>query len=74
MSESSEQAFDKLKNLSEIREGANSNLNLKEELIESISITQNFLKNRTSCLSLHNLKFKITSPAIEPEIDFLFEV
>jgi len=74
MSESSEQAFDKLKNLSEIREGANSNLNLKEELIESISIAQEFLEKRTSCLSLHDSKFKIASPAMEPEIDFLFEV
>jgi len=74
MSELSEQAFEKLKTLSEIREGAISNLHLKEELIKSIKITQEFLENRTSRLSLHDLKFKIASPAIETEIDSLFEV
>ena len=74
MSELLEQAFEKLKTLSEIREGAISNLHLKEELIKSIKITQEFLENRTSRLSLHDLKFKIASPAIEMEIDSLFEV
>lgn len=74
MSELSEQAFEKLKTLSEIWEGANSNLYLKEDLIKSIKITQEFLENRTSRLSLHDLKFKITSPAVETEIDSLFEV
>ncbi|CAB4491167.1 unnamed protein product [Rhizophagus irregularis] len=73
MSGLSEQAFEKLKTLSEIREGANSNSHLKEELIKSIKITQEFLENRTSRLSLHDLKFKIASPAIETEIDSLFE-
>ena len=73
MSELSEQAFEKLKTLSEIHEEANSNLHLKEELIKSINITQEFLKNHTSRLSLYDSKFKITS-AIETEIDSLFEV
>ncbi|CAB4439304.1 unnamed protein product [Rhizophagus irregularis] len=73
MSGLSEQAFEKLKTLSEIREGANSNSHLKKELIKSIKITQEFLENRTSRLSLHDLKFKIASPAIETEIDSLFE-
>ena len=59
MSESSEQAFDKLKNLSKIHEKANSNVNLKEKFIESISIIQNFLKNYTLYLFLYDLKFKI---------------
>ncbi|POG68188.1 hypothetical protein GLOIN_2v1878539 [Rhizophagus irregularis DAOM 181602=DAOM 197198] len=44
-----------------------------KELIKSIKITQEFLENRISRLSLHDLKFKITSPAIETEIDSLFE-
>ena len=74
MNELSEQAFDKLKNLSEICKGADDNPNLKEELIESIRFIQEILNNRTSRLSLHNSKFKIVSPTVETEIESLFEV
>ncbi|CAB4375624.1 unnamed protein product [Rhizophagus irregularis] len=54
MSRLSEQVFEKLKTLSKIREEANSNSHLKEELIKSIKITQEFLENPESQLTIND--------------------
>ena len=72
MSESSEKYFDKLKNLSDIRIGSEKNSIFKEELIESMKKTQDFLNERTSHLSLHDTKFRSSSPALESDIETLF--
>ncbi|CAH1770677.1 4433_t:CDS:2, partial [Entrophospora sp. SA101] len=71
MSESSEKYFDKLKNLSDICIGSEKN-SIFKELIESMKKTQDFLNERTSHLSLHDTKFRSSSPALESDIETLF--
>ncbi|CAJ0825552.1 4992_t:CDS:2 [Entrophospora sp. SA101] len=55
-----------------IRIGSEKNSIFKEELIESMKKTQDFLNERTSHLSLHDTKFRSSSPALESDIETLF--
>ena len=74
LSSESEILFDKADTLEEIQRKAAQNSSLREDLVSCIKNVQKMLSECTEKLVLNQVPFKTYDPAIEEQINLLFEV